>query len=236
MPLEQQSWKEELHWLTLTEPFPTASRDLLSLQAMIIDANDPALAFFFARDTHFQAHKMQAIVLQATNPLWAVLFAAYIPNADIKALQAKVLSSNDLQKAVEFACYVPNADVRAVERAVIKAGSAKAAATLLAHSDCASVSALQRTILTRGAPAHLLELARHLRGGKALRQIEDILVAKKAVKHCRLFAQEIKGADIERLEQVVLDSGNTKEIKALATNLKGKRAKGSKVKALSVLF
>lgn len=160
---------------------------------MIIDANDPALAFFFARDTHFQAHKMQAIVLQATNPLWAVLFAAYIPNADIKALQAKVLASNDLQKAVEFACYVPNADVRAVERAVIKAGSAKAAATLLAHSDCASVSALQRTILTRGAPAHLLELARHLRGGKALRQIEDILVAKKAVKHCRLFAQEIKG-------------------------------------------
>ena len=227
--IDNQAWEQELHWLTLTEDTWSVKKEMLELQQMIIDSNDPALAYFFARDIKFEPHKMQAIILASDNLLFTVLFAANIPNADIKALQAKVIKSNDLQKVVEFACFVPNSDYKALEKIVVKSGSAKHAAALLKHSPRASVSNLQRIILASRTPSHLLELARRIRSKKTLRIIEDIIVASKSAKYCRLLAR-IKGTSVKRLEQVVMESGNAKEIKALA------RTKTSQAAALSILF
>jgi hypothetical protein len=63
-----------------------------------------------------------------------------------------------------------------------------------------------------------------------IKQIEDILVKDKAIKHCRLFAHEIEGANTKRLEKMIMDSGDLKEIKALARNKKSKAA------GLAILF
>jgi hypothetical protein len=223
--IETYYWQDLNRW---SEIYPNTPNS--TIQEDILDNNDAALACFYARDTSTNPHLMQSIVMDANIPRYLVLFAAIVPNADIKALQSLVIKGNNTTAIIRFARYVSQANVRLLETAIAKSKNPSAAVRWLKTIPQASVKPLQSMILSSTNPNHLLELARHIKPGKTLKTIEDRLVKGKHIKQCRLLAQ-IKGANTKRLERVVLNSGDLKQIKLLA-----KQNKASEAAKLAVLF
>jgi hypothetical protein len=225
-------WTDEQMWSDLFPALSTSSSttDILNAQTTIISNSSPALACFFAADIAYQPYRMQQVVISSNDPKYATLFAATIPNADIKTLQSIVLKSGDLTSLVRFAFYVPKADKSAIQKAVVKSDNAKAAYEFLKHVPNASASALKTIIIQSRKPTYLLELARKTKSKKLVKQIEDILVKDKAIKACRILMQQVSGANVRRLERAIMNSGNVAEIKALAKD------KQTKAAGLAVLF
>jgi hypothetical protein len=172
---------------------------------------------------------MQEVVIDANIPRYLTLFAAIIPNADIQTLQSLVIKSGNTTAIIRFARYVQS-NTKRLEAAIVKANNPAAALSWLKTVPSASVSALQSIIIASTNPTHLLELARRINSPRTLKSIEDRLVKGKHIKECRLLAL-VAGSNTKRLERTVLNSGNLKEIKALA-----KQNKRSEAAKLSSLF
>ena len=77
----------------------------------------------------------------------------------------------------------------------------------------ANVSEFKQIIIESGKPKYLFELAKRLTAREEVEQIEDLIIQSKSLTYMRLFAEKIKLADVEKIEQAVLDSENSEEIK-----------------------
>ena len=234
--LDDQIWEDELRWTEVYSRLPSKgslhNEHIIALQQSIIDTRDVALAYLFALNVPYRTYLMQDIVLHSSDPTYIVLFAKHIPYADIKSLQARTIQLGKPEWMFVFAYHVAEANRKTLERAIIKSGSAKWCHMALKYLPGSSYTAFRDPILGSRCPTYLLELARRCGGDKRLlKAIETILVEDKQAKHCRLFAKEIPGANIKRLEQAVLESENLTEIKRFATQVKE-----SKLNRLSVLF
>lgn len=197
------------------------THQLNALQDIIISAKDAPLAYFFALEFGHHTYRMQQLILRQTNPQYVFLFARHIPNADIKACRAKVMEVGKVSHITKFACFVPTADQKALEPLIIKANDPKYACLYLRQVKTANLSRLKKIIMQSGKPSHLLELAKHC--PKDLNKIEDLIIASGSCLHIRLFAEKIKGANIDKLERAILDTHNEQEIRKFAQCVKGSK-------------
>lgn len=206
-------------------------KKLDKIQEEIISNKDSALAYFFSCDTNYKTYKMQEVILKSKEPKYALLFAQNIKHADIQALQNVVLESEDIKYIAKFGCNVPGADKKKIESIVAKEKNARYAHMFLKNVPNANVNKFKKTIIDSGKPRYLFELAKHLKSRREISQIEDLIIEIKSYMYIRLLAQKIPLAKLKKLEQAVLDSGNSKEIKKFA-----KAVRKSKLRALSILF
>jgi hypothetical protein len=92
-------------------------------------------------------------------------------------------------------------------------------------------SKLKEIILKSNKPSYLFELAKHVSSKSDISKIEDSLIQLKSWTYIRLMAQHIKMANLEKLEQAILDSENTQEMIKFANCVKN-----TKLKNFSILF
>lgn len=188
-----------LRWLDIVSTYQSPSTHILDRwRQEIISNQDAALAYFFALDfPHHKPHRSRRVVLETANEKYAFVFCLHIKNADLKALLDVIVSSNNIKIITRCICFLPN----------------------IHHKD---FTRLKNAILNSGKPRYLFELAKILPPNKKsdIHKIQQILLRTKSLTYLRLFAEQIEGADIEVIEQVFLDSQDTKEIKKFARSIK----------------
>jgi len=194
--------------------------ELESLQSEIINSNDSALAYFFAVDFPYKTYRMQKVILDNKDAKYAFLFAQNIKGCDIKALQQLVVESKKVKYICKFACFVKQADRKPLENIILKSKNVKYAHMWLKHVKNTDVNKFKKIILDSGKPRYLFELAKHLDDPKEIAKIEDLIIECKSFTYIKLFAEKIKLADVDKLEQAVLDLDNAEEIKKFAKYVK----------------
>lgn len=199
--------------------------ELEKFQNEIIKDGDSALAYFFASEFHYKAFRMQKVILDKKDAKYAFMFAQHIKNADIKALQNLVIDSKKIKYITRFACFVKTAEIKPLEALILRSRNVKWAHMYLKHVKAADVNKFKETIIESGKPRYLFELAKHLRVPKDINQIEDLIIASGSFLYMRLFAEKIKLANVEKIEQAVLDSENNVEIKKFAKYVRRSRMK-----------
>lgn len=199
--------------------------DLDKLQDEIVKDNDSALSYFFAMEFPYKTYRMQKVILDNKDAKYAFLFAQNIKNCDIKALRKLVVDSRKTKYICKFGCFVKGADRKPLENVVLKSKNVKYAHMWLKHVRGADVNKFKAIILSSKKPRYLFELAKHLNNKTDIAQIEDLIIQTKSFTYMRLFAEKIKLANVEKIEQAVLDSDDVNEIKKFAKYVKKSKMK-----------
>lgn len=194
--------------------------ELEKLQNHIIKEEDAALACFCAMDFSYKVYRMQKIILDKQDVRYAFLFAQNVKGCDITALQKVVVDSKKIKYICKFACFVRGADRKALEACIVKSKNVKYAHMYLKHVKSADVSKFKNIIINSKKPRYLFELARHLTDDKDIAVVQDLIIQSGSFTYMKLFAEKIKRADVEKIEQAVLDTENTVEIKKFAKYVK----------------
>jgi hypothetical protein len=218
---------DSLRWLQKCEAFnKEKSEDLEKLQNEIILTNDSALAYFFATEfPHHKPYLMQKVVLDTKDAKYAFLFAQNIRNAAIPSLQKVVIESRKIKYICKFACFVKGAERKPLESIILKSKNVKYAHMFLKHVKGSDVAKFKDVILASGKPRYLFELAKHTKDQKELSHIEDMIIASRSFTYMRLLAEKIKLANVEKIEQAVLDTDNVSEIKKFAKYVRRSKMK-----------
>ena len=199
--------------------------DLEKFQNEIIKESDSALAYFFATEFPYKTFRMQKLILDKKDAKYAFMFAQHIKHADIKALQNLVIDSQKIKFITKFACFVKNAEHKPLEVLILKSKNVKYAHMYLKHVKTANINKFRQIIIESNKPRYLFELAKHYQTYKELEIIEDLIIASGSFTYMRLFAEKIKLANVEKIEQAVLDTDNNEEIKKFAKYVRGSRMK-----------
>lgn len=197
--------------------------ELEKLQNEIIRAGDSALAYFFATDFVYKQYRMQKLILDKKDAKYAFMFAQHVKNCDVKALQNLVMESGKIKYITRFACHVKNANRSPLEDLVIKSRKVKYAHEYLKHVKTADVNKFKEVILSSGKPRYLFELAKHLKDPKDVAHVQDLIIASGSFTYMKLFAEKIKLADVDKIEQAVLATENNDEIKKFAKYVRRSR-------------
>lgn len=194
------------------------NQKLEEVQENIIKDGDSSFAYFFACDIGYKNYQMQNVILKAKEPKYVFLFAQNIKNADISALQSVILESKNIKYICKFGCFVPDASISKIEAMVLneKKPKAKYAHMLIKHVPGVNINKFRSIILKSKKPRYLFELAKHVTSKKDLELIEDLLIECKSKTYIKMLAEKIKGANIEKLEQAVLDLDDPERIKKFA--------------------
>ena len=180
------------------------------------------MAYYFANDLGYKNYAMQAVIIRNKSIKYSVLFAQNIENADIVSLQNIVLDSKNIKYICRFVCNVEGADKKKAEIMILADKNAKGACALIKHAG-SDPNNFKKIIMDSKAPRYLYELAKHLKGKKDLKKIEELIIESKSPTYIRLFAKNFSEANIEKLEQAMLDSENIKEIKKFALQVKNSK-------------
>src|SRR3984957_6246539 len=197
--------------------------ELEKLQNEIIKAGDSALAYFFATEFMYKQYRMQKLILDKKDAKYAFMFAQHVKNCDVKALQKLVMDSNKIKYITRFACHVKKADKTPLEDLVIQSDKVKYAHEYLKHVKTADVNKFKALIISSGKPRYLFELAKHLKNQEDIDLVQDLIIASGSYTYMRLFAEKIKSANVEKIEQAVLDRENSEEIKKFAKYVRKSR-------------
>jgi hypothetical protein len=205
---------------------------LNQVQDEIIEDKDVSSAFFFAYVARFKMYRMQQLILDQRNTKYSLLFAQYIPGADIHRLQQVVQTSGDLKVMTYFACLVKGAKKGKIENLILKSGRAKFAYMIIKHLGSSKVEKFKEMIIKSKRPRFLYELAKYLlTSRKEMAKIEKLIISSGSPTYLRLFARDIIGANIEKLEEAILETQNMVGIEKFA-----KAVPRSKLAKMSVLF
>ncbi len=190
--------------------------DLELIQNKIEKDKDSALAYFFACDFPYKIYRMQKVILDKKDAKYALLFAQNIIGCDVKALQNIVVKSKKIKYICKFACFVNQADKAPLEELIIKSKNVKYCHMYVKYVDDADINKFKDIILNSKKPRYLFELAKHSKSKSEISLIEDLIIEAKSFTYIRMMAEKIKNSNIDKLEQAVLDSENSKEIKKFA--------------------
>lgn len=210
---------------------------LNQLQQQIIQDGDCAFAYFCAEYFKYNIHLMQRVILDNKNVKYSFAFAKTFPKSDIKALQDILIKSNNIKYLTYFGLFVKGAQIAKIERLLIRANEAsnnkyaKYAYLWLKNGFTRDLEAIKSILITSRKPQFLYELAQHLDNPKDIAKIEKAIIKSGSLLYMRLFAANIKLANIKKLERVVLASGNAVEIKRFA-----KMVKNSILQNFRILF
>ena len=193
-----------LNWINFLEL--KNNSDLESISNDILDRQDPGLACFFAIEKKFNLHLMQKIILNSKIPKYAFLFAKHISHSDIYSLQQLVLNSKNTEYICKFACFIPQANFSLLEDYLLKSKKPKYIFMLLKHKKNINYTKYKKYILEAKKPRYLFSLAKQINDIEELKIIEDLIIDSKSATYIRMFASKIKTANIEKLEQAILNT------------------------------
>lgn len=228
---------DSLRWMRLLEEKQLAenpysknqtgynSKDLENIQNDIIKDKDSALAYFFASQFTYKPYRMQKVILDQKDAKYAFVFAQNIKNSDVKALQKVVMESKDIKYISKFACFVKTANRRPLESFIIKSKNVRYAHMYLKHVKGSDVTKFKKVILTSKKPKYLFELAKRLSNPRDIAMIQKLIIESGSFTYMRLFAEKIKLAKVDKIEQAVLETNNTAEIKKFAKYVRRSRMK-----------
>jgi len=199
--------------------------ELELFQQEIIDNKDSALAYFFTLDFSYKPYLMQKIIIENEDSKYAYMFAKNIKNADIEALQKIVVRSEKIRYICKFACFVRGADIKNMERIIYESGKVKYAHMFIKYVKKADVEKFKPIILESKKPRYLFELAKHISNPEEISKIEDLIIDARSFTYMRLMAEKIKGADIDKLEQAILNTKNMDEAVKFAKSVKKSKMK-----------
>jgi len=217
---------DSLRWMKRIENINfLSSKELDKFQNEIISTNDSALAYFFADKFNYNNYKMQKVIIDNKSAKYALLFAQNIANCDIKALQKLIVKYNNIKYICNFACFVNGANYKYLEKIILKSKEIKYAHMFLKYVEGSNVNKFKNIILASKKPRYLYELSKHLSSKKELKRIEDLIIKSGSFLYMRLFAENIKCANVTKIEQAILDTNNLKEIKKFAKFVKKSKMK-----------
>lgn len=205
-------------WITTVSQY----KSLDKLQDHIVESKEPDLAYFFALEYPLhKTYRMRKVILDGKGGAqqahkYAYLFALNVPGADIKALRKIVQNAGNMSVIADFACNIQGANYRALEKRIILSNEAKFASRLLKTSLAKDVGGLKAVIIRSKKPRYLFGLATRSTSPKETNRLQGLIIESGSFTYMRMFAEQIEGADVEKIEQAVLDSGNSKEIEKFA--------------------
>jgi hypothetical protein len=171
------------------------AESLENLRNEILADNDWALAYFFLTEFDYKPHRMSKIIIDSNDPKYICYLACFVEKSYNQQLERIVIASQNPKYAHLLLKYVKNCDAQQ----------------------------LKPIIVDSKKPRYLFELAKHLTLLQDISEIEDLIIKSGSHTYMRLFARKIKLANIDKIEQAVLDSNNTEEIKKFAVQVKKSR-------------
>jgi hypothetical protein len=190
----------------------------MDLDDLLSKITTPLEAFFFAYKYPYKQFICQNIILNQKNIKYAYYFAKYIKGADIKALENVILQSNNLNYITKFACNIDKCNYKKLEKIILKSQNVKFIHELL-KSNKISLKKAKPFILYSKKPRYLYELSKQITSQKDFDIIQESIIQSGSLLYIRLLANH-KLANVSLLEQIIIDSGNSYEIKQFAKTVK----------------
>ena len=175
--------------------------------------------------------KLENFIIRHNDPRFIFRFAREIKYANIKKLQNAIIAQGDILQISRFGCFIKGADQTIIENIIAKSNNAKAAYYYIRYVQHCNIEKLKTVILQSKRPRYLFALARLLTNKKDLELIQDLILKSNSYMYMRMFAMYIDGANISKIEDRIVDSGNLEEIKKFSSKVKTDR-----MKKLSLLF
>lgn len=210
-----------LRWINKTSELNLKTpKGLDAFQKEIIEANDSAFAYFFAFEFDYKSYLMQKVILTGQNIKYVFFFAQNINNADIKTLQSIITLSDKIEFITKFACFVKGANKKLLQKHIIRSRNVKYIHMFMKHNKNVNIKIFKDIIIKSGKPRYLFELAKSITNLEEIGQIEDLIIKSECFTYMRLFAQKIKQANVEKIENAVIALGNDEELKKFARFVK----------------
>jgi len=178
---------------------------ILQYQEEIIQLNDSALAYFFACEFPVNKYKMQQIVLNNNDYLYSYLFAKNVKDADIKALEKIVLKSKNIKLICKFICNIEKAS-KDLEELILKSKNYKYIYYYLKNGKNQDLNKVLDILMASKKPRYLYEVSKYIDDLFDLEKIETSLLESKNYNYIRMFAANNKFANIERIEDFILEN------------------------------
>jgi hypothetical protein len=212
-------------------PFLVAAREL---EHYVLSKGNPFLAFRLALeldDRGYKTSRLESFVIKSRDNNYILRFARFIKRANVVRLQEAIIKFGSTLHIAKFGCFVRGADKRLIEDIIVEHNHPKSAYLFIKYVKVADINRLKSIILGSKRPRYLYALARVLRSKKELDAIQEMIIAGKSDLYVRLFAANIQGADIERLEERIIQTRDINEMRRFARAVKSER-----IEKLCLLF
>lgn len=191
-----------------------------------------------------ELERLQKEILNEKDAAFAYFFAAEF-GYQTHLMQKLILDKKNVKYAFFFALNIGNADIKALQNIVAESNkteyitkfacfvkgadrkylerfikNAKYATMYLKHVKGADANKFKEIIIQAGKPSYLFELAKHLSLPEDIERIENLIIESNSFTYMRMFAEKIKGSNVDKIEQALLDSNNSAEIKKFAKYVK----------------
>jgi hypothetical protein len=204
------------------------------LENYVIENNNPMLAFRLALeldDRDIQTTKLQNFIINSGDARYILKFAREIKRANIKRLQSAIMKYGNILQIAKFGCFVGTAQRKPIENLIAKSDSAKSAYLFLKFIKFCNINKLKPIIFRSKKPRYLYLVAKKTSNKKDLNLIQELIINSGSFMYMRLFAVNIKGADVDKIVNKIISSNNILEMKRLYRVVKSPR-----LEKLSVLF
>lgn len=174
------------------------------------------LVFRIARelqDIGYDTQDIEQYIINSKNAYFIYRYAREIKNADIVQLQNAIIDCKNFNYLARFGCFVPEADAELIQNLIYLNNNANAAYIYLKYSKIANINKLKKIFIKSKKPRYLYALAHFVSDLKELEYIENLLINAHSDRYIRLFAANIPGANISKLEDRLLKTKNIKEMK-----------------------
>jgi hypothetical protein len=96
---------------------------------------------------------------------------------------------------------------------------------LIKHVKNIKINQFKKIIFKSKKPRYIFELSKKISNKKDLEIAENLIIESKSSQYIRLFAENIKQANIRKLEKALLNLGDMVQIKKFAKNVKTSKMK-----------
>ena len=186
-----------------------------TLKKYAIENNSLYVAYRIAilcADKRIRCPELEDIIVESGNSYFILNFAINAYDANVRRLQDAIIKTKNISDIAKFGCFVRGSDRKVIEELVANANSARGAYYYLRFSAACDVNKLKPVILKSKRPRYLYELALKLTDKAEIKMIQDLIIKSRSPLYMRLFAQNVPGADILRIEDAVIA---TKDIDAI---------------------
>lgn len=213
--LDKEYFFDYLKWVQFVDQTPNK----LLLQE-VFTKQDPLLSYFYALEKKDNLPKIQEIILNSKNPKYIFLFAKNIKKADCNALQTAIINTKNIKYICKYALFIKNCNFSILEKLILKSKKIKYINMLLSSNKHKNINNYFKIISICGKPKYLFFLSKFIKTKKQLSKIEDEIIKCKSSFYIRMLAAKIKFANIDKLEQAILQLGQPEEIKKFAKTVK----------------
>lgn len=201
----------------------TIKGQLTRIQHRIIKLQDSALAYFCATEFPFYQYRMQEVILNDRNDLYAYLFARDVESSDRKALEKIVIKGADIEIISSYACNAYCVNLKKLENIIIESKCAKWIYNFIRSGKATDINSCKNVLLDTNKPRYLYEASKYA-SKEEVALIEDKLIELKSLTYIRYLAKNNIHCNIPKVERVVLMSGDTDQIIKFGKNIKNSRS------------